>query len=44
MLLYQCLQGLDANSIEGLTDFVTELKNALDVEPVRKGVKAQKVG
>ncbi|KOB77776.1 putative survivin, partial [Operophtera brumata] len=42
VLLYQCLQGLDANSIEGLTDFVAELKNALDIEPVRKGVKAQK--
>uniref|UniRef100_A0A2A4K910 UBC core domain-containing protein n=1 Tax=Heliothis virescens TaxID=7102 RepID=A0A2A4K910_HELVI len=42
VLLYQCLQSLDAHSIEGLTDFINELKNSIDVEPVRKGVKAQK--
>lgn len=43
MLLYQCLQSLDAHSIDGLLDFINELKNAIDSEPVRKGVKAQKV-
>ncbi|XP_028176769.1 baculoviral IAP repeat-containing protein 6-like [Ostrinia furnacalis] len=42
VLLYQCLESLDAHSIEGLSDFITELKNAIDAEPVRKGVKAQK--
>ncbi|KAJ8724125.1 hypothetical protein PYW07_008105 [Mythimna separata] len=42
VLLYQCLQSLDAHSIEGLTDFINELKNSIDAEPVRKGVKAQK--
>ncbi|XP_075983137.1 BIR repeat containing ubiquitin-conjugating enzyme isoform X3 [Anticarsia gemmatalis] len=42
VLLYQCLQSLDAHSIEGLTDFISELKNSIDAEPVRKGVKAQK--
>ncbi|XP_059058319.1 baculoviral IAP repeat-containing protein 6 [Achroia grisella] len=42
VLLYQCLQSLDAHSIEGLSDFVNELKNSIDAEPVRKGVKAQK--
>ncbi|XP_047537096.1 baculoviral IAP repeat-containing protein 6 [Vanessa atalanta] len=42
VLLYQCVQSLDAHSIEGLTDFIKELKNALDSKPVRKGVKAQK--
>ncbi|KAL4711749.1 hypothetical protein ACJJTC_015815 [Scirpophaga incertulas] len=42
VLLYQCLQSLDAHSIEGLTDFINELKTAIDAEPVRKGVKAQK--
>lgn len=43
VLLYQCLQSLDVLSIEGLADFVKELKDAIDAEPVRKGVKAQKV-
>ncbi|RVE55239.1 hypothetical protein evm_000137 [Chilo suppressalis] len=42
VLLYQCLQSLDAHSIDGLTDFINELKNSIDAEPVRKGVKAQK--
>ncbi|XP_049878015.1 baculoviral IAP repeat-containing protein 6 isoform X2 [Pectinophora gossypiella] len=42
VLLYQCLQSLDVLSIEGLSDFINELKNSIDVEPVRKGVKAQK--
>ncbi|XP_047034012.1 baculoviral IAP repeat-containing protein 6 isoform X2 [Helicoverpa zea] len=42
VLLYQCLQSLDAHSIEGLTDFINELKRSIDVIPVRKGVKAQK--
>ncbi|CAH0728119.1 unnamed protein product, partial [Brenthis ino] len=42
VLLYQCVQSLDAHSIEGLADFINELKNAIDSEPVRKGVKAQK--
>ncbi|XP_026725777.1 LOW QUALITY PROTEIN: baculoviral IAP repeat-containing protein 6-like [Trichoplusia ni] len=42
VLLYQCLQSLDAHSIEGLTDFINELKKSIDIEPVRKGVKAQK--
>ncbi|KAG7298094.1 hypothetical protein JYU34_018862 [Plutella xylostella] len=42
VLLYQCLQSLDVLSIEGLADFINELKYAIDAEPVRKGVKAQK--
>ncbi|PZC74551.1 hypothetical protein B5X24_HaOG207685 [Helicoverpa armigera] len=42
VLLYQCLQSLDAHSIEGLTDFINELKRSIDIIPVRKGVKAQK--
>ncbi|CAB3246353.1 unnamed protein product [Arctia plantaginis] len=42
VLLFQCLQSLDALSIEGLSDFINALKNAIDAEPVRKGVKAQK--
>ncbi|XP_063387363.1 baculoviral IAP repeat-containing protein 6 [Cydia fagiglandana] len=42
VLLYQCLQSLDVHSIEGLTDFINELKNSIDAEPARKGVKAQK--
>ncbi|XP_041968992.1 baculoviral IAP repeat-containing protein 6 isoform X2 [Aricia agestis] len=42
VLLYQCVQGLDTHSIEGLGDFLVELKRSIDVEPVRKGVKAQK--
>ncbi|CAH4031478.1 baculoviral IAP repeat-containing protein 6 isoform X1 [Pieris brassicae] len=42
VLLYQCVQSLDAQSIEGLQDFINELKTAIDAEPVRKGVKAQK--
>ncbi|KAI5632912.1 inhibitor of apoptosis domain-containing protein [Phthorimaea operculella] len=42
VLLYQCLQSLDVLSIEGLADFINELKNSIDAEPVRKGVKAQK--
>ncbi|XP_072930156.1 dual E2 ubiquitin-conjugating enzyme/E3 ubiquitin-protein ligase BIRC6 isoform X2 [Epargyreus clarus] len=42
VLLYQCVQSLDAHSIEGLSDFINELKSAIDAEPVRKGVKAQK--
>lgn len=44
VLLYQCLQSLDQHSIEGLTDFINELKTAINIEPARKGVKAQKVG
>lgn len=43
VLLYQCVQNLDAHSLEGLTDFINELKNAIDSKPARKGVKAQKV-
>ncbi|XP_061384581.1 baculoviral IAP repeat-containing protein 6 isoform X3 [Danaus plexippus] len=42
VLLYQCVQSLDPHSIEGLGDFINELKNSIDAEPVRKGVKAQK--
>ncbi|XP_037876101.1 survivin-1 isoform X3 [Bombyx mori] len=42
VLLYQCLQSIDAHFIVGLSDFITELKSAIDAEPVRKGVKAQK--
>lgn len=43
VLLYQCLQSLDVTSIDKLQDFVKELKNSIDAEPARKGVKAQKV-
>ncbi|GBP88983.1 Baculoviral IAP repeat-containing protein 6, partial [Eumeta japonica] len=42
VLLYQCLQSLNPLSIEGLSDFVKELNDAIDREPARKGVKAQK--
>ncbi|XP_053613474.1 baculoviral IAP repeat-containing protein 6 isoform X2 [Plodia interpunctella] len=42
VLLYQCLQSLDVLSTEGLPDFINKLKNAIDAEPLRKGVKAQK--
>ncbi|XP_013170740.1 PREDICTED: baculoviral IAP repeat-containing protein 6 isoform X4 [Papilio xuthus] len=42
VILYQCLQNLDVNAIEGLQDFVNALKTAIDAEPTRKGVKAQK--
>ncbi|XP_052743953.1 baculoviral IAP repeat-containing protein 6 isoform X2 [Bicyclus anynana] len=42
VLLYQCVQNLDSDSIEGLADFIEKLKFAIDIEPVRKGVKAQK--
>ncbi|XP_069360568.1 baculoviral IAP repeat-containing protein 6 isoform X2 [Maniola hyperantus] len=42
VLLYQCLQNLDSDSIEGLADFTKKLKLAIDAEPVKKGVKAQK--
>ncbi|XP_039757629.1 baculoviral IAP repeat-containing protein 6 isoform X2 [Pararge aegeria] len=42
VLLYQCVQNLNSDSIEGLADFTKKLKSAIDAEPVRKGVKAQK--
>ncbi|CAK1549545.1 unnamed protein product [Leptosia nina] len=42
VLLYQCVQTLDAHSIDGLSDFIKALKKAIDSEPVKKGVKAQK--
>ncbi|CAK1583350.1 unnamed protein product [Parnassius mnemosyne] len=42
VILYQCVQSLDVHSIEGLSDFINALKSAIDAEPVRKGVKAQK--
>lgn len=41
--MYQCLESLDVLSVEGLSDFINELKTAIDIEPTRKGVKAQKV-
>ncbi|XP_068618996.1 baculoviral IAP repeat-containing protein 6 isoform X2 [Battus philenor] len=42
VILYQCIQNLEAHSIQGLPDFINALRSAIDSEPIRKGVKAQK--